>query len=98
MAIEVTPHGRRVIDRTSAVDAISAQPPGAVGNMFAVANGAVSEAIARAGLFRIIALDDCRVRAGAGLANASNGARMFVGSVETWFLEAGTVIACDALA
>ncbi|CAM8655355.1 hypothetical protein [Sphingobium cupriresistens] len=95
MTIEVTPHGRRPQDRTSPVTAIGAQ----VGAMFAVANGAVSAAATRPGLYRIVALDDCRVRAGAaGLVNAGGGARMYAGSVETWFLETGQVIACDALA
>jgi hypothetical protein len=98
MAIEVTPHRKRPIDGQGPIDVLRSQLTGAEGDTFTVATSAISERIERSGLYRVFAIDECRVRAGDILLNASGGFRMSAGSVETWFLNAGDLIACDPIA
>jgi hypothetical protein len=98
MAIEITPIRKRPVDGAGAIDVSRSQMDGAEGDTFTVANGAVSERISRSGVYRVVALDECRVRAGDTVPNAVGGFRMFAQSVETWFLNAGEVVACDAIA
>lgn len=97
MAIEVTYHGRRAFDQADLIDALPPQVDGPPGTMFAVADGAVSAEVGHAGLYRVYAVSECRVRAGNGIANANGGMRLDAGAVDIWWLAAGTKIACAAL-
>lgn len=103
MAIEMTPHNGPPVDGGASVAVLRAQPPGAAGDMVAVADGSVSEPVVRSGLYRIFALSNVRVRAGrttsgAALANANGGFAMMANSVEVIWLQNGDVVACAARA
>lgn len=99
MSIEVTYHGKRVFDQAAPVDVLRCQPVGAEGNLFTVADGSKSQPVKYSGLYRIYAVTDSRVRGGPpALADASAGARMGIGSVEVWWLEAGDVFICGGIA
>lgn len=67
------------------------------GDGFAIANGAKVTVPAK-GLYWIGATSDCRVRCGPGLANATGGRTWSYGYEQVFYLSAGDVIACDALA
>lgn len=99
MSIEVTPHGKRPYDQADLADVLQQQADDADGAMFVVADGQKSAPVKYKGLYRIYATSPSRVRAGAQtLANANGGARFSTDMVEVWWLEAGAVVACDAVA
>lgn len=98
MSIEVTYHGKRPFDKADPANVLRAQPVGSEGDMFVVADGQRSAAVRYSGLYRFYALSDSRVRVGeANMANAAGGARFDASSVEVWWLDAGTIIFCDAV-
>ena len=96
MSIELTYHGKRPFDDSDPADVLRGQREGAEGDQIAIAGGTKSEPLTYKGLYRIYAVTSSRVRSGPqSMINAAGGCRLDAGAVEVWWLEAGSIIACD---